>query len=243
MPPANGRGRISAGGVCEKRSRAATCCSGWVGSSRVSGAVANELDGVDHHTARMRVSSTLRLIDSIAAVSGILDHPHARVMTARSVARAMCLAHTSLAFPRRASPGLCKSFRPKKRAQGMPGARCTRGLVCKVVRRNAHEHTGSAEAIRHSPRNGFTAYAVLSPATNSSCHRHRRIGGFARPGWACNNLRRFDTSNGCQNHTVLPYAATSLVLRRKQSLTAEAALRSLSRATLPRPPHPALHVS
>jgi hypothetical protein len=189
------------------------------------------------------VASTLRLIGSITAVSGILDHPHARMMTA-NVWRLRCRfpKHAS-AFPRRASPGLCKSFRPKRRAQGMPGARCTRGLVCKVVRRNAHEHTGSAEAIRHSPRNGFTAYAVLSPATNSSCHRHRRIGGFARPGWACNNLRRFDTSNGCQNHTVLPYAATSLVLRRKQSLTAEAALRSLSRATLPRPPHPALHVS
>src|ERR1700738_1844400 len=47
----------------------------------------------------------------------------------------------------------------------MPGARCTRGLMCKIVRRNAHEHTGSAEALRHSPRNGFTAYAVLSPAS------------------------------------------------------------------------------
>src|SRR5712691_1012364 len=28
---------------------------------------------------------------------------------------------------------------------------------------------------RHPLRNGFTAYAVLSPATNSSCHRRRRI--------------------------------------------------------------------
>ena len=43
--------------------------------------------------------------------------------------------------------------------------RVTRGLVCKVVQRNAHEHTGSAEAIRHSLRNGFTAYFVLSPVT------------------------------------------------------------------------------
>jgi hypothetical protein len=72
----------------------------------------------------------------------------------------------------------------KKREQGMPDARCTRGLVCKIVQRSAHEHTGSAEAIRHSLRNGFTAYAVLSPATNSSCHRHRRIEGFVTPGWA-----------------------------------------------------------
>jgi hypothetical protein len=59
-------------------------------------------------------------------------------------------------------PGCTEIIRPnKKRAQGMPGARCTRGLVCKVVRKNAHEHTGSAETLRHSPRNGFTAYAVL----------------------------------------------------------------------------------
>ena len=78
----------------------------------------------------------------------------------------------------------------------------------------AHEHTGSAEAIRHSLRNGFTAYGALSPATNSSCHRHRRIGDFARPGWARENLRRLDTSNGCQDHTLLPYAATRL--RRKR---------------------------
>jgi hypothetical protein len=48
-------------------------------------------------------------------------------------------------------------------------ARCTKKC--------AHEHTGSAEAIRHSLRNGLTAYAALSPATNSSCHRRSRIGG------------------------------------------------------------------
>jgi hypothetical protein len=46
----------------------------------------------------------------------------------------------------------------------MPDARCTRGLACKMGRKDAHEHTGSAEAIRHSLRNGFTAYFALSPA-------------------------------------------------------------------------------
>src|ERR1700674_2399620 len=64
-----------------------------------------------------------------------------------------------------------------QREQGMPGARCTRGLVCKIVRKNAHEHTGSAETLRHPPRNGLTAYAALSPATNSSCHRRCRLDG------------------------------------------------------------------
>jgi hypothetical protein len=43
----------------------------------------------------------------------------------------------------------------------MPDARCTRGPVCKMGKENAHEHTGSAEAIRHSLRNGFTAYFAL----------------------------------------------------------------------------------
>jgi hypothetical protein len=50
----------------------------------------------------------------------------------------------------------------------MPDARCTRGLACKSVEKNAHEHTGSAEAIRHSLRNGFTAYIVLSSVGPSS---------------------------------------------------------------------------
>ena len=44
----------------------------------------------------------------------------------------------------------------------MPDARCTRGPVCKMGEGNAHEQTGSAEAIRHSLRNGFTAYFELS---------------------------------------------------------------------------------
>jgi hypothetical protein len=32
-----------------------------------------------------------------------------------------------------------------------------------MCKKGAHEHTGSAEAIRPSLRNGFTAYFVLSP--------------------------------------------------------------------------------
>jgi hypothetical protein len=62
-------------------------------------------------------------------------------------------------------PSFTNSFRPKrKRAQGRPGARCTRGLACQDAHsNNAHEHTGSAETLRPSLRNGFTAYIVLSP--------------------------------------------------------------------------------
>jgi hypothetical protein len=56
----------------------------------------------------------------------------------------------------------------KQREQGMPDARCTRGLACKRQKENAHEHTGSAEALRHSLRNGFTAYFGLSPENRAS---------------------------------------------------------------------------
>jgi hypothetical protein len=37
--------------------------------------------------------------------------------------------------------------------------------VCKWTKENAHEHTGSAEAVRPSLRNSFTVYFVLSLAT------------------------------------------------------------------------------
>ena len=57
----------------------------------------------------------------------------------------------------------------------MPDARCTRGLVCNVHKEVRTRAYRAAEAIRHSLRNGFTAYIALSPATNSSCHRRQRI--------------------------------------------------------------------
>jgi hypothetical protein len=44
----------------------------------------------------------------------------------------------------------------------MPDARCTRGLVCKWVKKRTRAYR-AAEAIRHSLRNGFTAYNALSP--------------------------------------------------------------------------------
>ena len=48
------------------------------------------------------------------------------------------------------------------------------------TRKCAHEHTGTAGALRHSLRNGFTAYAALSLETNSSCLHRRRIDGSSK---------------------------------------------------------------
>jgi hypothetical protein len=94
---------------------------------------------------------------------------------------AMTVIHHTFAFSRRGSPEAYINLSPNG------GRRERRVLAAPAVSRakmhiaSAHEHTGTVGASRHSLHNGFTAYAVLSPATNSSCHRHRRIEGFANP--------------------------------------------------------------
>ena len=83
-------------------------------------------------------------------------------------ALAMTVEYTS-AFSRRDAPGVLRLLPPRK-SEGAGNAGCTlhpRSHVRCASKNAAHEHTGSAEAIRHSLRNGFTAYAVLTPATNS----------------------------------------------------------------------------
>ena len=104
------------------------------------------------------VSSTPRRFDSITSASeywivrlrGRCRQTHFRILAARCA----------------------RSFADRfalenKRAQGKPGARCTRGLMCKWGSKGAHEHTGSAESIRLSLRSGFTAYFVISPVSRA----------------------------------------------------------------------------
>src|SRR5437667_10154793 len=47
----------------------------------------------------------------------------------------------------------------------MPGARCTRGLVCQKLHSWRTRAYRAAETLRHPLRNGFTAYFVLSPVS------------------------------------------------------------------------------
>jgi hypothetical protein len=56
--------------------------------------------------------------------------------------------------------------RREDRVRAAPAVSCAN-----MHKENAHEHTGSAENIRPSLRNGFTAYFVLSPVNGLSCHR------------------------------------------------------------------------
>jgi hypothetical protein len=60
-----------------------------------------------------------------------------------------------------------KRGRREDRVRAAPAVSCA-----KVTNRNAHEHTGSAETLRPSLRNGVTAYSVLSPVRPELvCHR------------------------------------------------------------------------
>ncbi len=107
-------------------------------------------------------------------------------------------------------PSFANHFARKKRAQGMPGACCTRGLVCNKCTKNAHEHTGTAGAARHSLRSGFTAYSALSPETNSSCLRRRRIEGLPKPGCVDFSSAGLTPATGARTRA-LPYASAPVV--------------------------------
>ena len=81
------------------------------------------------------------------------------------------------------SPGVCpcrsalkRRGRRECRVPAAPAA--SRAKVNKAHERSRHRFTRLA---RHSLRNGFTAYSVISPATNSSCHRRQRIESASRP--------------------------------------------------------------
>ena len=105
-------------------------------------------------------------------------------------------------------PRFCKIFRPENRGRRRPSREGAGKTGCALhprshVRRaqkNAHEHTGSAESIRPSLRNGFNAYIVLSPASRA----------FLPPSLAdCS--ANLTPASGCQDHTILPSASLPFV--------------------------------
>jgi hypothetical protein len=112
------------------------------------------------------VSSTPRPLDSITGISGILDRPLSRATTTE-----ISWKHT-FAFPRRNAPGSCIIFPPRKRAWGMPGARCTRSRAWSVVNTRVSHH-GRTGITRHSrTRMVLTVSFALSPVIGLVCHRH-----------------------------------------------------------------------
>jgi hypothetical protein len=136
-----------------------------------------------------------------------------------------------------------------ERAQGMPDARCTRGLVCNVHKEVRTRAYRAAEAIRHSLRNGFTAYSALSPATNSSCHRHQRISDLAKPGWARNTSANLTPATGARTTRFCRTQPPVFAKRLRRASRCSSACCSIahglirpaisSHANAPRPPQPA----
>ena len=122
----------------------------------------------------------------------------------------------------------------KQRAQGMPGARCTRSRLCSK-KAQASATTGTPQQPAFAARWFYipcamvlTGSFVLFPVTGLSCHRHSQD---ARCVFAS-----LAPASGRQNHTTSPSATTSLVLR-TATAHGKPALRPALRATLSRPPH------
>ena len=72
---------------------------------------------------------------------------------------------------------------PLENQEGAGKAGCAlhpRSRVQVCAKKCAHEHTGEAEALRLSLRDGLTAYFVLSPVNGLSCHRRPQKPGFLR---------------------------------------------------------------
>jgi hypothetical protein len=117
------------------------------------------------------------------------------------------------------------NIRSPRKTEGAGKTGCAlhpRSRVQNAHSKNAHEHTGSAEAIRPSLRNGFTAYFVLSPATGLSCHRHRR-----------RSLRRLDTSVGVSGpHDFAVRVSAARLARAAASTASRPALVTLANAPL-----------
>jgi hypothetical protein len=129
---------------------------------------------------------------------------------------------------------------PQMRARGMPGARCTRSLVCSVLVAHECRRHGRTGITRHSrTRLVLTVYSALSPATNSSCHRHRRIEGFAEPGWVRKTSANLAPATGARTTRFCrPQQCRSSARRLGLTGLATRPARTLRARRCPRPPHP-----
>src|SRR6202022_4636767 len=87
---------------------------------------------------------------------------------------ALIFIRRNFAFPRRVAPELYMKPSPRKqRARGMPGARCTRSLVCSVLVAHECSHHGRTGTPGIPARNGFNGFlralpgdrACLSPSS------------------------------------------------------------------------------
>ena len=87
------------------------------------------------------------------------------------------------AIPRRDAPEFLQKTVSPHKTEGAGNAGCLlhpQPRVRSLSEAHERSHHRFRRINRHSPRNGFNAYTALSPATNSSCHRHLRIKGLSK---------------------------------------------------------------
>jgi hypothetical protein len=174
------------------------------------------------------------------------------------------LRRHGFAISRRQAPESCLNF-PPPIAEGVGNAGCpvhpqprTRILVVSMRTSIHSEVTG---IIRHSPRNGFTAYNELSPVIGFLATVISGLRFCPSPVGPEKTSADLTPAPRRQDHTLLPYAARlcqrlrrtryrsdKLWRRRKAPFVLRAGNRSrminppcdpVARPTLPRPPHPA----
>src|SRR6202163_2202427 len=90
-----------------------------------------------------------------------------------------------------------------QRAQGKPGARCTRSLVCSVLVAHECSHYRFTGTPGLPCAMGLTVSFVLSPVTGLVCHRHL----------AGQIPRNLTPASGRQDHTTSPSASAQFVKR------------------------------
>ena len=129
----------------------------------------------------------------------------------------------SFAFSRHAAPEVCKFIGPQKRegagdpqerAQGRPGARCTRGLACKKVQKT---HT----SIQVQRRQSGLPCAMVLRLISRSPWRPGCVATIAARMSACRAVRadiafqrNLTPASGCQDHTTSPSASRAVRQRR-----------------------------
>jgi hypothetical protein len=118
----------------------------------------------------------------------------------------------SIAIPRREAPEVLRFVSPKEnRGRRESRVRAAPAVSCANVYKKTHT---SIQVQRR--QSGLPCAMVLRLMPRSprrrirSCHRHRRIKVCQSP-VGPTHLRQFSTSNGCQDHTVLPYALAPFV--------------------------------
>src|SRR4051812_44731760 len=93
----------------------------------------------------------------------------------------------------------------KQRAQGRPGARCTRGLVCNCAqktRTRAYRFSGNTPAFPAQWLYGLSRALPGEPGLVATIARNR-----------LSLLANLTPASGRQDHTILPYAFAALVSR------------------------------